>query len=231
MKKIIVLMLVASMTVGLVACGSSSSASNTVTEKEATTAETDAAKQENAEKEKENSEEEQLKADEAELAAFGDVSVQNGIVFVSINVPKDIAGDDVTQESLDAGAGENYTSAKLNEDGSVTYVMTKAQHAAMLDSIRKGVDEGIQEMVNSDDYNMDKITYNDDLTQYDVTLSTTELGFTDSFGVLALYMYSGMYGIFSGKQPDNVVVNYYDPSGNLISTANSKDMESGDSAQ
>lgn len=229
MKKIIVWLLVASMAVGLVACGSNSSGSDTASEKDKTAEQSDATKQEDTEKE--NSEEEQLKADEAELAAYGDVSVQNGLVFVSINVPKDIAGDDVTQESLDAGAGENYTSAKLNEDGSVTYLMTRAQHAAMLDSIRKGVDEGIQEMVNSDDYNMEKITYNDDLTQYDVTLSTTDLGFTDSFGVLALYMYSGMYGIFSGKQPDNVVVNYYNPSGNLITTANSKDMESGDGAQ
>lgn len=231
MKKIIVMMLVASMTVGLVACGSSTSDSGAEAEENTTAAESDTEKQEDNEKEKKTSEEEQLKADEAELAAFGDVSVQNGIVFVSINVPKDLVGDDVTQESLDAKAGENYTSAKLNEDGSVTYLMTKAQHAAMLDSIRSAVDEGIQEMVTSDDYNMEKITYNDDLTQYDVTLSTTDVGFADSFGVLALYMYSGMYGIFSGKQPDNVVVNYYDPSGNLIDTANSKDMESSDGAQ
>ena len=41
---------------------------------------------------------------------------------------------------------------------------------------------------------------------------------------MAFYMYGGLYGIFSGKDVENVEVNYYSSGGELISTGNSSDI-------
>ncbi len=158
-----------------------------------------------------------------ELESLGKIETENGLFFVSITLPADFVGEEVTQESIDANAGTNYTSGKLNEDGSVTYRMTKAQHRAMLDSISQSIEDSLKEMTESDDYAFKEITHNDDFTSFDVTLTTEELGITESFMVIAFYMYGGMYSIFTGKQKD-ITVNYYSSNGDLLNTGSSADL-------
>ena len=159
-----------------------------------------------------------------ELESLGKIETENGLFYVSITMPAEFVGTDITQESIDAKAGETYTSGKLNADGSVTYKMTKKQHKAMLDTITKGIDDGLQEMVDSPDYAFTKVTHNDDFTVFDAYLSTEQVGFTEGFMAMGFYMYGGMYALFTGKEVDNIAVNYYSPSGNIISTANSSEM-------
>ena len=169
-----------------------------------------------------STEDDDFEKDMEELSAIGDVEVENGILTVSITIPAELVGE-ITQEELNEGKGTNYVSAVINDDGSVTYKMTKAQHKEMLASLVKGFDDGIQEMVDdNENYSIASVTYNEDFTVFDVTMDGNELGLGDSFSVMAFYMYGGMYGIFTGKRPEHVVVNFYDPEGNLI--------ESGDSA-
>lgn len=73
-------------------------------------------------------------------------------------------------------------------------------------------------MVDNDSYSFTSIKHNEDYTQFDVTISGTELNISDSFATMGFYMYGGIYGIFIGHRADNVVVNFYDQDGNLIDT-------------
>ena len=216
MKKVLRVFLSAVMAVSLAACGSSTN-EGTVDAGQAEAAVEEAA-------ETVVNEEDQI-VDEAwdELESLGKVETENGLFFVSITLPADFVGEEVTQESLDANAGENYISAKLNDDGSVTYKMTKKQHKTMLDGMVDSIDEALQEMIDSEDYAFADIKHNKDFTSFDVTLETEELGLTESFMVVAFYMYGGIYGLFSGHEADNVEVNFYSPDGTLIHTGNSKD--------
>ncbi|MDO5134020.1 MAG: hypothetical protein Q4D81_13735, partial [Eubacteriales bacterium] len=160
----------------------------------------------------------------AELAAIGDVQVENGIMTVSITLPPEFA-EGITQEQLDASNGTIYESAVLNEDGSVTYKMTRAQHKAVMEQLSDSFDESIQEMIdNNEYYSISAVTHNDDFTVFDVTLNGTELGFQDAYSAYAFYMYGGMYGIFNGHTPEHVIVNYRDPDGNLIEQGDSANM-------
>lgn len=159
------------------------------------------------------------------LESLGKIETENGLFYVNITLPADFVGEDVTQESIDAKAGESYTSGKLNEDGSVTYKMTKKQHKAMLDGISESIENSLQEMVDDSDYSFTKITHNSDFTSFDAYLSTEELGFAESFMVLGFYMFGGMYSVFTGQEAENVSVNFYSASGKLINTANSADMQ------
>lgn len=213
MKKLISLLLIMSLAVSLCSCTSNTSSS-------AANNETSAASETETET---LSEEEQLEEDRDELSAIGDVEVENGILTVSVTVPSDFVGE-TTQDELDEKAGDTYVSAKLNDDGSVTYKMTKNQHKEMLEGIVEGIDSSLQDMVDDDSYSFTSIKHNDDYTQFDVTISGAELNFSDSFATLAFYMYGGLYGIFSGHRADNVIVNFYDQDGNLINTGDSDNL-------
>ncbi len=120
----------------------------------------------------------------------------------------------------------------LNDDGSVTYKMTKKQHRAMLENIGKAVDEGAQEMIDDEEnYTISAVTHNEDCTEYNVTLDGTEGGFDDYFACYSFFMYGMLYGKFSGHIPEHIVVNYYDPDGNLIETMDSAELEDSEDTQ
>ena len=220
MKKALKTLLAAVMTLSLTGCGTSTGEGTPAPAPDA--AETPAAAE--TSQEAPVSEEDQI-VDEAwdQLQSLGKIETENGLFITTLTLPADIVGTDITQETIDANAGENYISGKLNEDGSVTYKMTKAQHKAMLDQMIQTMDDGLQEMKDSDEYSFAEITHNKDFTSFDVTLDTNEIGLQDSFMTLAFYMYGGFYGIFSGRTPDNVEVNFLAPDGTLIETYNSKD--------
>ena len=163
-----------------------------------------------------------------QLEAIGDVDVDKGLFNVTLTIPKDFVGE-TTQEKLDESVKERgYKSATLNSDGSVTYVMTKAQHEEMLTGIRESIDQSLSEMVGSSDYpNITNVEHNDNYTSFTITTTNAEPDMSESFSVMALYMYGGMYGIFSGEEVDNVHVDFKNAdSGEIISSANSEDMGS-----
>lgn len=171
------------------------------------------------------SEEDDLQAEMDELSAIGDVEVENGILTVSVTVPAKLAGE-VTQEGLDAGKGEYYQSAVLNSDGSVTYKMTKKQHRAKLDALAGSFDESAQKLINDkENYTITDVSHNQDFTEFNVTLSGTEIGFGDSFASYSFYTYGSLYGIYSGHTPEHMIVNFYGSDGNLIQSFDSADTQ------
>jgi hypothetical protein len=76
-------------------------------------------------------------------------------------------------------------------------------------------------MIKDESRSFKEIKHNETYSVFDVTMDTDTVGLGDSFTVLAFYMYGGLYGIFSGNKVDNVIVNFYDPAGNLIESGNS----------
>jgi len=105
-------------------------------------------------------------------------------------------------------------------------VMTKAQHKEMLDEISANINNSLAELVGSDSTpNITDIKANDDFTSFTVTTKNEEPDLAESFMVLSLYMYGGMYAVFSGDEVDNIHVDYVNAaSGEIISSADSKDM-------
>ena len=167
--------------------------------------------------------EDSLQNDLDELSKIGEVEVKDGILTVSITLPSSFLGD-VTQEDLDNEAGASYVSAKLNDDGSVTMKLTKAQYEEMMREIIEEVDSSINELKDDENCNITDIKHNDDYSVFDVTLSSNEVGLYDAFSVIGFYMYGGIYAAFAGNTVDKIVVNFYDPDGNLITTSDSSEL-------
>lgn len=174
-------------------------------------------------------ESEQTSGDSTEnLEALGDIDVDKGLFNVTLTIPKDFIGE-ATQEDLDDLAKEKgIKSITLNDDGSATYVMSKAKHEEMISDVRKQINDSLQEMVGSETYpNITAISANDDFTNFTVTTKNKELDFAESLGVMTLYIYGGMYAVFSGEEVDNIHVEFVNAdSGEVISSGDSKDMKS-----
>lgn len=162
-----------------------------------------------------------------DLEAIGELEVDQNLFTVEITVPADFLGDGITQESLDADvAASNYISAKLNDDGSVTYVMTKAVHDEMMVGVRDNIQQALDEMVGSEEFpSFTKVEANDDFTQFTVETTSTELGLVESFSVLGFYMFGGMYHAFNGTQVDDIAVTFINAdTGDTVGEAHSSDM-------
>lgn len=161
------------------------------------------------------------------LDAIGEMEVDQNLFTVEITVPADFLGEGITQESLDAdAAASNYISAKLNDDGSVTYVMTKAVHDEMMVGVRDTIQQALDEMVGSDEFpSFTKVEANDDFTQFTIETTSTELGLVESFSVLGFYMFGGMYHAFNGTQVDDIAVTFINAdTGETVGEAHSSDM-------
>lgn len=232
-NRILAMGLAVMLTFSMSACGSSTPENASSSTSESTVVEESKSKVEETATEEEpevvveEPEEEKIEDSEEykELAALGDVEVEDGLISVKITVPADIVGE-VTQEELDETVGEVCLAAKLNDDGSVTYKLTKAQHQEMLNGIKTGIDEGIKSLIDDkENYSISGVTYNDDLTEFKVTIDGDQIGIGDYFSTMLFYMYGGMYGIFTGHQADNIKVEFLDTDGNVIETANSSEME------
>lgn len=162
----------------------------------------------------------------SEIESIGDVEVDKNLFDVTLTIPKDFVGD-ITQEELDKATQEKgYKSATLNDDGSVTYVMTKEQHKELLSAISISIDQGLADMISSEEYpEITDISANEDYTSFTVTTNNTELSLAESFSVITFYMYGGSYAVFSGKEVDNIHIEFVNANtGETINTADSKDL-------
>lgn len=162
-----------------------------------------------------------------DLEALGEMEVDQNLFTVEITVPADFIDEGTTQESLDTQvSASGYISATLNDDGSVTYVMTKAAHNEMMNGIRDTLQQSLSKMVGSEEFpSFTKVEANDDFTQFTIETTSTELGLVESFSVLGFYMFGGMYHAFNGTQVDDIAVTFINAdTGETVGEAHSSDM-------
>jgi len=160
------------------------------------------------------------------LEAIGEVEADKNLFSVELTIPAEFM-EGKTQDELDAVAKEKgFKSITLHEDGSATYVMTKAQHEQLMSELTDSINSSLKEMIGSEDYpNITDITANDDFTSFTIATTSSELSLNESFSVLAFYTYAGMYNIFNGTPVENVHVDFVNAdSGEIIDTADSSDM-------
>ncbi|MCR5654016.1 MAG: hypothetical protein K6G07_00025 [Lachnospiraceae bacterium] len=232
-KRFLAIMLCVVMCASMITgCG----ATETAVEPTDTTSETEEASEE--EDETEEAEVEEEDAEEGidddtyekvvdEIDTLGDVDVVKEGTNVKLTIPAEYE-EGTTQEMLDeAVKKKGYKSATLNDDGSVTYEMTKSQHREILRTVASTIDESLADLVGSDTYpNITDITANSDYTEFKVTTKNEEPDITETYIVVGLYIYGGMYGIYNGQKVDNIHVDFLnDKTKKVISSMDSKDME------
>ena len=156
--------------------------------------------------------------------------IYNTVTNVKVTLPASLfeyADTEVTQEELDKAAFENgFISATLNEDGSVTYVMSKDKYNAYVAELTMSIDKGLEELCNTENSTIVDIKHNADFTDYTITLDADEVGFTESFVSLAIVLYSAFYYGFTGKDmTSGVHFTYVNKSGDVLVEFSTDELE------
>lgn len=155
------------------------------------------------------------------------VEVEENLFSVEITIPADLI-EDMTQEKLDTIVAETgIKSGTFNEDGSITYVMSKKQHEEILAETKASIDAVLVEMIETnEEAAFVSIEANDDYTEFKVVLSTDIVGLVERFSALGFYIYGFLYNAFAGTNVENIAVVYINQAtGEVIETLNWTDME------
>ena len=162
-------------------------------------------------------------------SATNQIQVEKQLFDVTLTLPADYVEDGTTQEQLEEEIKSNsgIKSVKLNEDGSVTYKMTKKAHQEMMQSMADSIDEAMKEMVDSEDCpDFVDVKANEDYTAFTVSVSSNELTLNEEFSVLTFYFYGGLYGVYSGETPENIYVDFVNAdTGEVIESSDSAGTE------
>jgi hypothetical protein len=132
------------------------------------------------------------------------IEVDKGLLNVEVTLPASLfQGEDLDKiiaEAKEAGVGE----VSKNNDGSITYKMSKAKHKEMMMQMEKDLLISIEEMKNNADLvSVKDITHNQSFSEF--TLVVNKEAYENSFDGFAVFGLgiSGMfYGILNGVEPD-----------------------------
>lgn len=152
-------------------------------------------------------------ATDAEVEALGDVEVDQGLLSVTITLPADFA-EDVTQTSIDKSIADGeIQDGQINDDGTVTYQLSKSQHENSLAQLRGTIDEIVAEENATNPGLYKEVTYNDEMTQFSVVVADRKK-YEQSMSMLSFGLLFGaaFYQIFYGvpENERNVVIEYVD---------------------
>lgn len=148
-------------------------------------------------------------SEETEATEEGEgVNVDKGLFNVEVTIPPSFfEGEDPEQVAANAEA-ENVEEATVNDDGSITYKMSKAQHEEMMAELATSLEEAKNDITESGDFpsiqsieasdNYDNFTVNVDREAYENSF--------DGFATMTLGMIGSFYQIYDGADPDNYEV-------------------------
>ncbi len=224
MKKVLCLLMVCMMAGIFSACGETSTNEKAV-QSDAATASSSPTVGENADVINESEVNTDSKDETADME--GTIAVDENLFTVDVTMPA-ACFEDATDESLQKNVEENgYKSGKLNEDGSVTYTVSKAQYSDLLDNMKAMIDETIDEMVSGESKveSFTEITYNEDINEFYVYVDKALYTSWDSLNALSLYVVGAYYQILAGNDDKTIIVDFIDKdTGEVIESGDSSKM-------
>lgn len=136
------------------------------------------------------------------------ISVDENLLTVEVTIPASFFEEE-TPEEIKAGAADSgMISCDINDDGSVTYKMTKAKHRELMASMKEQIDSSINDMLQGEEAvaSFKSVKYNDDMSSFKIYVDPTLYSDWDSMYVLAFYMLGGYYQAFDGVPSEDIDV-------------------------
>ena len=133
-----------------------------------------------------------------------DTEITLPATFLELDDNEEVDIDEIKKEAKENGIKD----VVLNDDGSVTYTMSKSKHRELLAEIEENINEIIEETINSEDLTSIKdIKVNKKYDKYEVIVDKEmfENSF-DGFGILGVAFSSMYYQLFEGVSSDEYEV-------------------------
>ncbi|MCR5092612.1 MAG: hypothetical protein K6B72_01360 [Lachnospiraceae bacterium] len=157
------------------------------------------------------------------LEDLSGIETVNGEVYDTLTLPSSLMHG-ITQDRINRNAGiGNYEYGKVNEDGSATFTMTKAQHAWFLKNLEKRMDEKLNEYADESPL-LARIERNEDFTGFRVYITGEDVTAPKEVIPAGVYVLGGAYARLSGVSAESIHVDLVDEAtGEVIETADFKD--------
>ena len=137
--------------------------------------------------------------------AINGIDVDEGLFNVTITIPAEFIQDpDATIAK--ASEEDGVKSCTVNEDGSITYVMTKKAHSNLIAEFKTTIDNDIDTIIQSGRYpSITDITHNDEFTDFTMYVTDYETYKNSYDGIvkLSLALYTGLYQSLKGEPVDS----------------------------
>lgn len=142
---------------------------------------------------------------EMDTTAANQVEVDENLLTVELTFPASyFAGADMSTFDTEAYVKENgFLSAEVNEDGSMSVLMTKAKQKEILDEMATAIDGMIADYINGEETPYIKeIVHNEDFSSFTMKVNREE--FENSFDAteLSLILSTAFYHMYSGISTD-----------------------------
>lgn len=162
-------------------------------------------------------------ADSASSAApAAPIQVDENLLSVEITLPASFFEGETEEEIIAGAEEEGFKSCTVNQDGSVTYTMSKAKHREVLEGFHTSMEETAASMVaGGGDDAMESfldIQFNDDMSQFDIYVDMEKFSGLEAFAALGFFVTGAYYQAFAGVDMDkvDVVVNFIDHATNEV---------------
>ncbi|CAH2716795.1 hypothetical protein BACCIP111895_03983 [Neobacillus rhizosphaerae] len=155
----------------------------------------------NSDKKKSSTENKEEKKNEA-------VSVDKGLLNVEVTLPASMfEGEDIDTVIANAKK-DGVKEVTKNEDGSLTYKMSKSKHKEMMKELETSIKDSIEESKTSGDFaSIKDITHNDSFSEFTLLVDKTSYeNSMDGFAALGYGISGMMYQMFNGADADNTKV-------------------------
>lgn len=134
---------------------------------------------------------------------------------------------DITDEWLDANIGTYHQSFERQADDSIVLKMTPEQYTNYIEYIRSRIISAARNLAANDHNNITDISFNDDFSEFQVTVKTDTLYRSDAdsaymftaLGRFYQYLTTNQWlttGLEAGLDDCSVVVSYLDADGNIL---------------
>ena len=144
----------------------------------------------------------------------GPVQIDEGLLTMEITINASFFEDQTEEEIKAAAKEEGFLDCTVNENGSVTYKMTRNQHKAKLKEFKETLEKNIAGILEGDDKvaSFISIDYNDDFSKIDIFVDPEAYSSWDNLYVLSFFISGAYYQSFAGVDGDkiDIVVNFID---------------------
>lgn len=136
------------------------------------------------------------------------IEVDEGLFTVDVTLPASFFEESTEEEIISNAEEEGYISAKVNDNGSVTYTMTRIKRNEKLKDMKDVIDESIMDLLEGSDEveSFVDIEYNDNLSKVDIYVDPESYSDWDSIYAIQFYLLGSFYQIFDGVEPESIDV-------------------------
>lgn len=138
----------------------------------------------------------------------GKVAVDKGLLSVEVTLPASMVENQNMEETIASAKEQGIKEVTENEDGSITYKMSKSAHKELMNEIGTSIEETVEETKNSEDFvSIKDITHNDSFSNFTVVVDKESYeNSMDGFATMTLGMSGMIYQIYDGADPEKYSV-------------------------